>query len=617
MFPALALFIAMAIPVAAPNVAPPASSQQSPCALPPIGTTLIDPPALYSKRGVLELTLTLEGASRRGAAILCWVYKGEVNGRPAQLSVPPSLNVTQGDQLRITLVNTLTPPYNGVETPPPIEIGRQLPERNPYALMCGQPQLQPTPTPDPVTGRIYGYHRSPWNEANLHFHGLNTSPQQPGDNVTDVLLCPRVTSLPGTYHYVVDIPRDEPPGTYWYHPHAHGEALYQIFLGLTGAIVVHSAQPSIPDSLPNRLAIVRDQPAQAAYSKYARMRMDAANGSAPFARDARGGDPFQPPDRCPAASGVKSQTDALTVNGFGLPLNGNSLFGLPEAKIELGQTQYWRFANTAANTTLDVMLIVNGKPASLMVTSRDGVPLIVRNGKPTYQPVPMEHIFLMPAARFEFYLTGAEAGADMVLRTRTIDTGCIGDNDLARDLFHVVVGKQRVEQSFHIPPPLVTVNQRFSDLPAQVPTKKRTFILTEYARSDEPEPDFYITETSNPKAVEHPYRMSGPPDIAVKVGTVEEWTILNFTNEIHAFHIHQIHFMPTAGVDSAEGLGQLLDTVLVPHGGYERSGGSFVPRGVKLKMDFRNRDIVGTFVYHCHIMEHEDGGMMARIQVVP
>ncbi|HUA87644.1 MAG TPA: multicopper oxidase domain-containing protein [Bryobacteraceae bacterium] len=38
---------------------------------------------------------------------------------------------------------------------------------------------------------------------------------------------------------------------------------------------------------------------------------------------------------------------------------------------------------------------------------------------------------------------------------------------------------------------------------------------------------------------------------------------------------------------------------------------------VKLRMDFRNPEIVGTFVYHCHILEHEDAGMMGSIQIVP
>jgi FtsP/CotA-like multicopper oxidase with cupredoxin domain len=204
----------------------------------------------------------------------------------------------------------------------------------------------------------------------------------------------------------------------------------------------------------------------------------------------------------------------------------------------------------------------------------------------------------------------------MVIRTSQIDTGCVGDTDLARNLFDVKVGTSRVTQRVVVPAAADPIAQRFSNLAAVVPAKKRVFVLTEYIRNDEPEPDFYITEVSNPKAVEHPYRMSGAPDTVVKSGTVEEWTILNYTNEIHGFHIHQIHFMPTAGVTLSQGLGQLVDTVLIAHGGYD-AGGTFIPRGVKLLMDFRDPGIIGTFVYHCHFLEHEDNGMMARIQVVP
>jgi FtsP/CotA-like multicopper oxidase with cupredoxin domain len=36
---------------------------------------------------------------------------------------------------------------------------------------------------------------------------------------------------------------------------------------------------------------------------------------------------------------------------------------------------------------------------------------------------------------------------------------------------------------------------------------------------------------------------------------------------------------------------------------------------VKLRMDFRSADIVGTFLYHCHLLEHEDAGMMGTIRV--
>jgi FtsP/CotA-like multicopper oxidase with cupredoxin domain len=43
--------------------------------------------------------------------------------------------------------------------------------------------------------------------------------------------------------------------------------------------------------------------------------------------------------------------------------------------------------------------------------------------------------------------------------------------------------------------------------------------------------------------------------------------------------------------------------------------GQVIPSTVKVSIDFRNPVIRGTFVYHCHILDHEDGGMMAKIQV--
>jgi FtsP/CotA-like multicopper oxidase with cupredoxin domain len=40
------------------------------------------------------------------------------------------------------------------------------------------------------------------------------------------------------------------------------------------------------------------------------------------------------------------------------------------------------------------------------------------------------------------------------------------------------------------------------------------------------------------------------------------------------------------------------------------------PPSIKIKLDFRGPD-TGDFVYHCHILDHEDGGMMAIIRVLP
>ncbi len=94
---------------------------------------------------------------------------------------------------------------------------------------------------------------------------------------------------------------------------------------------------------------------------------------------------------------------------------------------------------------------------------------------------------------------------------------------------------------------------------------------------------------------------------------MEDWIIENRTVELHAFHIHQIHFMLVEwnGVPFDEPF--LRDTINVAYW----DGKSRQYPSVKLRMDFRDPNIVGTFVYHCHLLEHEDGGMMGVVRVVP
>jgi hypothetical protein len=94
---------------------------------------------------------------------------------------------------------------------------------------------------------------------------------------------------------------------------------------------------------------------------------------------------------------------------------------------------------------------------------------------------------------------------------------------------------------------------------------------------------------------------------------VEDWTIENRTGEVHEFHMHQIHFMLLAinGVPVPKAQQQLHDMVQIP---YWTGTGPYP--SVTVRMDFRGPDI-GDFVYHCHILAHEDGGMMAIIRVLP
>lgn len=655
----LASLIAAALPLAAPGLAAPAPASPpavaSPAAVPspptacnslPQTNEIQNPPEIRSTNGVLTVTLYLRGDPNPDAEEgMCWwhdVVAGQHSS--AQAWIPPTLHLRQGDELRLTLVNQMFrapthPPLVAIDSSQADEMDGMADTKRAedYTLMCGQPQLTPTPTPDPVTGRIYGYHRTPWNDTNMHFHGLNVSPKRPSDDVVGVMLCPRrqASEPPKTYTYVLDIPLDEPPGTYWYHPHAHGESEHQVLSQLTGAIIIDPLQPAIPQQLFNRVIVVRDLgsdgqlPDARTVQAVRRIRALSPPLAAIRASFLAHGPPpmdyapppfrFGTPNACPDLDAARPSQKHLRVNTVLVPPQSGHLKLLPWTTIAQGAVEYWRFANTTADTILDVEMFVNGRRVAIPVTSRDGVPLVVVHGVPTWQPVAMDHVRLSPASRMEFYLYGATPG-DIVLHTQTIDSGCLGDHAYARNLLvvHVKPSGHAVKQPLVVPRAVPVARMRFSDLAEAQPTKHRYFVFTEYNRQDELEPDRYITELSNPHAVEHPFASSGPPDVIVKSGTVEDWTILNYTQELHEFHIHQIHFLVVRGHGIDFGEHQMLDTVDVPYGSFASgSSGQFIPGAVTLRMDFRDPNIIGDFVYHCHILSHEDNGMMARIRVAP
>jgi len=106
--------------------------------------------------------------------------------------------------------------------------------------------------------------------------------------------------------------------------------------------------------------------------------------------------------------------------------------------------------------------------------------------------------------------------------------------------------------------------------------------------------------------------MDQQPNIQVHAGTVEDWTVENRAQEDHIFHIHQLHFQVMAIDGQPVNDPALRDTVDIP---YWSGTGAY--HSVTVRMDFSDPNVLGTFVYHCHILEHEDGGMMGEIQVLP
>ena len=117
--------------------------------------------------------------------------------------------------------------------------------------------------------------------------------------------------------------------------------------------------------------------------------------------------------------------------------------------------------------------------------------------------------------------------------------------------------------------------------------------------------DFVVTFTEDKKGFYingKKYGPSDPPMTSVSIGAFHHWRVVNDTHEVHPFHIHQVHFLAYAENGRRLSQPEWLDTVNVP-----------VQGSVDLMMDFTDPIIRGVSLFHCHLLSHEDKGMMAKI----
>ncbi len=410
------------------------------------------------------------------------------------------------------------------------------------------------------------------SSVNIHYHGTNVPPSCHQDEVIKTAV-----DGGGSFDYHVHFPSNEPPGLYWYHPHIHGISEAAVLGGASGAIIVdglENVNPAVA-GLPQRLLIVRDNLVPG---------NPEAGGPVPSWDVSVNYTPVAYPDFMPAVLVTKA-----------------------------GERQLWRVLNAAADTILDVELDYDGVRQPLEVVGLDGVPTGSQDGASRGKTLRESHLLLPPAGRAEFIITAPSHDVRFaVLKTRNIKTGPDGDNDPERPLVEV-------RPSFDAPtmavmPQAVStepVASRFANLAKCKPVTHRKLYFSEVLSnpSDPNSPtNFFITVDGQQPVLFDP---SNPPAIETTQGAVEDWTVENRSLENHEFHIHQIHFLVLEmnGVPVPDG--QFLDTIQVPYW----SGKGPYP-SVKLRMDFRG-DTVGDFVYHCHILGHEDSGMMAIIRVNP
>jgi len=244
----------------------------------------------------------------------------------------------------------------------------------------------------------------------------------------------------------------------------------------------------------------------------------------------------------------------------------------PTITIRPGETELWRIGNVGAD--LYYLLTLDGH--RFYEVARDGHRLA--------RLVPKQQLLVEPGAREEVLVQAAGPGT-YALRTAAFNTGPQGNQYPGALLATVHVAGPAVTP-IALPEQLLPV----ADLRGAV-TGRRTIVFSE---TEDGDTLFIDGRTFDP----------GRTDTRVKLGAVEEWTIRNESDELHDFHIHQTRFQVTE-----------VDGVPQPFVGYQDIVNVPVRGAVKVIIPFTDPVIVGRFVYHCHLLAHEDKGMMATIEV--
>jgi len=520
--------------------------------------TFVEPATLTSVNGELDVTLALA------------YLETTLNGKAVRLrsmynSIPaPTLRVNAGDRLRIKVINQLPP------NPRSSEPARHL--------------------------------RYP-NSTNLHTHGLHVTPGLVsagvyGDYVMDD---PQLGIQPGqTRQHEYRIGVDHPPGACWYHPHLHGSSAIQVGSGMAGALIIRGEVDRVPEiAAATERVFVFQTPIT-----------DAAGMLESFTQ---------------VADNVSNEPPFL-VNGV----------RRPRLVMRRGEVQNWRFVNAGIFRFLNLSL----DDHALHVHGHDGNP---RSSLLTIGPGTANGVVLAPGNRASV-LVQAGAPGTYSLRTLSLQMGGAGAT-LAEDvLADVVVVDERRSMALPagplpVPASLATITDQ--ELASAGGLRRNIVMRAVFASAtaDQP-PDsvvhpggevddwFYQTGPTNlartvfalGTASEQastapgmptefiPYQSSRALRQTVALGSVEEWTVYNMHSIRHPFHLH-INPFQVVKIDGRPVEPYWADTIALPP-----DGSPFNPTSVTFRTRFR--DFRGAFVMHCHMLAHEDMGMMQMVEVV-
>lgn len=443
------------------------------------------------------------------------------------------------------------------------------------------------PNPPPVVNN----HNRPHdiNTINFHSHGLHVDPGGMADNVFRKF-------EPGTTNLTsIDIPANHHEGTFWYNPHHHGGAAEQMLGGMAGLLIVTGPTDEVPEIAAAREVVMVIQ-------------------------NIRVNDDGEVPE-------FNSSSALVNVPHNFYPVNGVEN---PTLHMRPGEVQRWRICHASAKSLLDVTL--------------DGhlMQQIAIDGLTFPAPVLQNQILLAPGNRTDVMVRAGAPGTYMFRSVSNPNSDINGPFDTP--LVTVVVSGDPVTMDLPTQLPGTPSLQPITDAEIAASTagprgdgrRVVAFQISMGANGFNGDPNFDVafrmvgTGETPPTTVPMGYDPDGFADFTqtpatcqvpgtlppandpswglfdptvinhtLQLGTVEEWTLCG-TN--HPFHIHVNPFLLVAidGVPLNPPI--WMDTV--------------APGGRTLTIRMRPTVFTGDAVAHCHILDHEDVGMMQMIRLV-
>ncbi|MCU0534040.1 MAG: multicopper oxidase family protein [Hydrococcus sp. Prado102] len=400
--------------------------------------------------------------------------------------------------------------------------------------------------------------------TNLHYHGLHVPPTGNADN-------PFFSIPPGenlTYEFT--IPKNHPSGTFWYHPHHHVYVAEQLFAGLAGLFIVRGELDEIPEI-------------QAAKEEFLVLK--------DFDLDEDGR--ILAPNHMAMMLGREGQL--LTVNGQVNPNLSIAKGGLLRLRM------------------------LNASPSRFYRLSLENHPLylIATDGGAISAPVELEELLLAPGERAELLVRGDRGPGQYRLLTLPYDRGGMGMMGGGMGMMggHRMGSGMGMMGNSSQTSPQVLATLTYQGSVATLPFPER-LIPVETLPKPETVRRFELSMSGMGMGMGSGMGMSftfngqtydmDRIDTSVKLNTVEDWELINVDPDRmdHPFHLHINRFQIVSRNGQPEPYRAWKDTVLVRGG-----------ETVRIRIPFR--DFAGKTVYHCHILDHEDLGMMGIVEIKP